>query len=971
MDMDCNFEFDSACCVDEAFKKLSTGQYDVVISDYEMPQKDGLQFLKELREGKNDIPFILFTGKGREEVVIQALNLGADNYVNKQGSPEIVYSELAHLVSSAVEKFRSKLRIKNDSLALHSVRDAIVSADANFTITAWNKAAEELFGFSSFEVLQQKIGDVFKKIQVTPQLDELLRQLQTAGQFRGEIVYQNKKGQERNGELNVTSFVSENGKFLGTVAVCSDITERKKVEEVLIESEKNYRNLINGMDESVWVIDFDGNFLEVNNAAVEMLGYSREELQSLGIKGIDNHLNAEQIKNLMSRVASGETQVFETVHTTKDGTEIPVEISSSLIIYQGKQAILAIARNITERKKAEDALRESEKDYSSLFANMIDGFAYCQMIFDEANKPVDFVYLQVNDAFERITGLKRDLIIGKKVSEAIPEIKETNPELFEIYGKVSLTGQKKKFEHVLKPLNLWLNVSVYSPAKGYFAAVLEDITERKKAEEKLKESEEKYQTTFETSMDALMLLDEKGFFDCNKATLELFGCRSVEEFTKFHPADLSPPTQPDGTPSMNAAMSHIQKAFQTGTDHFFWMHKRMDGTTFPADVLLTRTPLKGREVLQATVRDVTELKNAEDAIKFQADLLNHVGQAVIMVDNNRTIRFWNKVAEKLYGYSEEQALGHKVNELLGGTSEEADEITKRLMAGESWSNEALAKNRDGSFVPVILNRAPIFNGDGEFVGAASITTDITLQKNTEADLTFALDSLSNSLDKIEQLNEKLRVVGGLTRHDVRNKLSVITGYAYILKKKHSGQADIVDGLCKVEQVVNETVRIFDFAKMYEQLGEEELTYINVEEKLKEAAALFSGPTPAIMNECHGLTVLADSFLRQLFYNFIDNTRKYGKKTTTIRVYFERADQDSLKLVYEDDGVGVPSENKPRLFSEGFSTEGTGFGLFLIKKMMDVYDWRIQENGTPGEGAKFTITIPKLNKNGKENYQIEQ
>jgi signal transduction histidine kinase len=119
-------------------------------------------------------------------------------------------------------------------------------------------------------------------------------------------------------------------------------------------------------------------------------------------------------------------------------------------------------------------------------------------------------------------------------------------------------------------------------------------------------------------------------------------------------------------------------------------------------------------------------------------------------------------------------------------------------------------------------------------------------------------------------------------------------------------------------------------------------------------------------------VLADSFLRQLFYNFIDNTRKYGKKSTTIRVYFEKAFQDSLKLVYEDDGEGVSLENKPRLFKEGFSTGGsTGFGLFLTKKMVDVYGWEIEENGEPGMGAKFTLTIPKLNKNGKENYQITQ
>ena len=117
-------------------------------------------------------------------------------------------------------------------------------------------------------------------------------------------------------------------------------------------------------------------------------------------------------------------------------------------------------------------------------------------------------------------------------------------------------------------------------------------------------------------------------------------------------------------------------------------------------------------------------------------------------------------------------------------------------------------------------------------------------------------------------------------------------------------------------------------------------------------------------------MLADSLLRQLFYNFIDNTRKYGKKTTAIRVYFEKTDQENLKLIYEDDGLGVPFENKHSLFTEGFSTGGsTGFGLFLTKKMMDVYGWTIQETGEPGENAKFIITIPRLNKNGKENFQI--
>ena len=652
---------------------------------------------------------------------------------------------------------------------------------------------------------------------------------------------------------------------------------------------------------------------------------------------------------------------------------IPLLVTSSAILdQQGKVAhIIHIAKDITKQKKAEEALLKSQEEYSSLFANMIDGFAYCQMLFDDSGKPVDFIYLQVNDAFQKITGLKRETIVGKKVTQAIPGIKEANPELFEIYGRVALTGQTERFEVFFKPFNMWLHVSVYCPRKNYFAAMFENITDRKTAEDKLKESEEKYQTTFNASMDALNLLDEKGFFDCNKATLELFGFSSGKDFTQFHPADLSPPTQPDGTPSVIAANYHIQKAFKVGTDHFFWVHSRPDGSTFSADVLLTRMPLKGREVLQATVRDITDQKKAEESIKFQADLLNHVGQAIIMVDNKRIIRFWNKAAEKLYGWSEEQALGHKVEALLGAASpEEANETEKRLMAGESWSTEALAKNKDGSTVPVILNRTPIYKADGKFLGAASITTDITLQKNTEADLTFSLTSLSDTLDKIQELNEKLRVVGSLTRHDVRNKLSTVTGYTYILKKRHRDQADIVDALDKMDQAIKDSMKIFDFAKMYEQLGAQELTYIDVEQKLEEAVTLFSGPIPTIINGCRGLTVLADSFLRQLFYNFIDNTRKYGKKATTIKVFCELADQAGLKLVYEDDGVGVPLENKSRLFAEGFSTGGsTGFGLFLIKKMMDVYGWKIEENGEPEVGAKFTITIPKINLVGKEAFRL--
>ncbi len=126
--------------------------------------------------------------------------------------------------------------------------------------------------------------------------------------------------------------------------------------------------------------------------------------------------------------------------------------------------------------------KRTKLQFDYLCANMLNGFAYCKMIFKNG-KPTDFIYLQINEAFERITGLNRGQVIGKGVLKVIPGIEGANPELFEIYGRVACSGKSEELEAFVKPLNLWLHLSIYSPKKGYFAVIFEDITERKKAEE--------------------------------------------------------------------------------------------------------------------------------------------------------------------------------------------------------------------------------------------------------------------------------------------------------------------------------------------------------------------------------------------------------------------------------------------------------------------------------------------------------
>jgi len=227
--------------------------------------------------------------------------------------------------------------------------------------------------------------------------------------------------------------------------------------------------------------------------------------------------------------------------------------------------------------------------------------------------------------------------------------------------------------------------------------------------------------------------------------------------------------------------------------------------------------------------------------------------------------------------------------------------------------------------------------------------------------------LEDAIKEVAELNEKLQVVGGLTRHDVRNKLSALNGRLYLLKKRCNGNVEAHQQIAEMESISKQILRILEFEKVYVQVGAEELAYVEVESQLDGAATLFSdlkGIT--LVNECHGLVVLADSLLRQLFYNLIDNTLKYGEKTSVIKVHYEEKDQ--LKLVYEDDGVGIPDEVRENLFREGYG-KGTGYGLYLIQRICEAYGWKIQETGSSGEGARFTITLPKKGEDDKECYQL--
>lgn len=219
------------------------------------------------------------------------------------------------------------------------------------------------------------------------------------------------------------------------------------------------------------------------------------------------------------------------------------------------------------------------------------------------------------------------------------------------------------------------------------------------------------------------------------------------------------------------------------------------------------------------------------------------------------------------------------------------------------------------------------------------------------------------------VNEKLDVIGKLTRHDVSNKISIIRNNVHLAKKRVKNNKIISEYLKSIESAINQTDKIFEFAKNYEKLGPEDMSFVNVGFSLKEARMLLSGLDGInLVNECDNLEVMADSLLIQVFYNLLDNSIKYAKNVDQIKLYYTEGN-NNLSLIYEDNSNGISEGEKEKIFKEGYG-KGTGYGLFLIRKICDSYNWIIKETGKQGKGAQFTITIPKTNEKG-ENYNFLQ
>jgi PAS domain S-box-containing protein len=309
----------------------------------------------------------------------------------------------------------------------------------------------------------------------------LWKTIQDGNIWRGELKNQRKDGSVFWVDTTIVPFLNDEDKPYQYIAIRSDITERKKTEEVLAASENRFRALIENSAEGIALTDEFTNIIYRSPASAKITGI-------LPAENTVSRAHPEDLQSVQTKISEtllhpGVPVSFEGRFQHADGHYFWMEVTlTNMLLVKGVNAIVSNYRDISERKTAEEQLMKNEKLYRSLFENMLSGFTYCKGIFDE-EKMIDFIYLAVNDEYELQTGLKE--LTGKKVSDVNPTLFVSDSEYAKILSRVSLTGKPEKFETYIKRLDKWFSTSVYSPATGYFVGLLDNITERKKAEHKL------------------------------------------------------------------------------------------------------------------------------------------------------------------------------------------------------------------------------------------------------------------------------------------------------------------------------------------------------------------------------------------------------------------------------------------------------------------------------------------------------
>ena len=448
----------------------------------------------ELRH-EEDITELLNVHEALAECVLQ------DSQSDGSETTQVLLEELAEL-----RREREQAELLRVTLA--SIGDAVIATDPQGRITTLNAVAEELTGWDKDSAIGQPLESVFhivneqNRLPVENPATRALRDGVIVGLANHTILIA-RDGTEHPIDDSAAPIRTSDDQIVGCILVFRDIADRKQAEQKLQESERQSRNILESITDAFVAVNRDWKYTYLNPEAERLLGRTVDDL-------LGKHL-LEEFPGLIG------SEFEETYRRVMDGGEVEPLTAYypdhdrwyEVRPYSAADGISVYFRDVTEQRRAEQTLRESEERYRTLFQSMDEGFCVVEMIFDADDRPIDYRFLEMNPAFERHTGLEG--VVGKTVMEFAPNLER---HWFETYGQVALTGEPARFQHLAKPLgNRWFDVYAFRigrPQNRRVAILFNDISDRRRAETALRESEAHFRSMADNAPTILWVSNPKG-----------------------------------------------------------------------------------------------------------------------------------------------------------------------------------------------------------------------------------------------------------------------------------------------------------------------------------------------------------------------------------------------------------------------------------------------------------------------------
>ena len=1210
------FRIDTSTSVTEAQQMMRSTRYDAIISDYQMPVMNGIKFLQLVRKEHGHIPFILFTGRGREEVVIQALENGADFYIQKGGDPRAQFAELMNKIEKAVKERQSEEARKDSERRLADIinflPDATLAIDRQGVVIAWNHAMElmtdvpasailgkgkyeyalpfynehrpilldliqdydpvaagryekirkegntliseqfiptmyggkgmylwftaspffdsrgnlagaiesirditeqkklvtslraserryrnvfessseamivadratgrildanaeatRLYGYTLEEFRSMRSWDLTADSQrmipqeqegrmyiphrdnrkkdgtvfpaeitgtIYPQkrrtiaiinvrdisdlkkaeealcesehwfreLSELLPQIVYEIDTSGILTYMNRiafdlfgySREEFERGMNVidmiapkdraraaesikalcegktdegmdreylalrkdgstfpvmiySSPVQKESRITGLRGIIIDISERKRHEEALVESGKKFRTILDQASDAIILHDRTGRIIDVNRKACSNLGYTKDELLRKKIPDFD----PEGIRNgkdaLWDKVVAGETFTFESSHVRKDGTAFPVEITLGSITLDNDILVMGVVRDIAGRKKIEESLSESEQRFQHISALMSD-FAFSCLEQPGGGYRIDWM----TGAVAQITGYSSEELKERQCWRCI--VCEEDLPLYDAHILGLEPGASGSCELRIRHKNgsaVWLLCRTecqrdhVNPALLRIYGGCRDITNRKNLDLEIRRSEERYRTIFQNASDLVRVLDKDGKIVYDAPSSErILGYPArffigKDPFDFIHSGDRDR-VRADLRQVYDRNNSRIPTEFRIrrADDQYLWVESvgvNLFGVPAVDGIVVTTRPIAERKQIEQ------ELRESEEKFRGMAERSSDL---IVILDKTMSPTYVSPSARSILGYGPEELVGKTpefaAEKLLSSQKHhEFMNMIREHRKGMPFMNlETQLRRKDGTPLCFSVLAIPIMH-DGAFAGAQVSLRDITERKQAE--------------EALAQANRKLRLLSGITRHDMNNQLSVLRGYLSVLQTR---QPDIAldEYFQKITAATNRISTMIQFAKEYEKIGSTVPSWHTCRTQVDNAGKQFLLGNIRLQNDLPAETeVFADPLVARVFYNLIDNALRYGGRITRVRFSF-RETGDKAVIVCEDDGNGIPLDEKEQIFEFGFG-KNTGLGLALSREILSITGITVTENGEPGKGARFEMVIPE-------------